>query len=313
MNTPTTYQKLHHLAYTTNYPNDNMDSFLHDLEQEQVWNTDTNIVPTHTPTIYTPKKLTHDQLLDLITNSLTTLVNDQHNDNRHNNTLDAQISHNYTEEELVEQWYNSYKQARGYTSLTEKEQHDFERDILVMLLHQPLLILNMHSMLAHTLTTYGWTPSDIPTHVLEINDDGDHFLLFPRNWHTLDTLFTDMNKAYQFLDYLSEHYETGSDYDAIYEENCEIDGAIPCLLAKVSASILGVSLSNAEVSTLAQYANCDYYHLTKAESRALIQHLGMKMIDSFDQNVELFKKTGAVLSHDGLVYKPVKALKMHLS
>lgn len=313
MNTTSVYQTIHHLAYTTNYPNDNTQDFLDNLEQEQERNTDTtNIVPPHTPTTHTPTKLTNDQLIDLITYSLTTLEKDQQNENRHNNTLDAQISHNYTEEELVEQWYNSYKNAHNYTNLNEKQQ-DFELDTLVMLIHQPLLILDMHSMLAHTLTDYGWTPSDIPTHVLEINDDGDHFLLFPRSLHTLDTLFTDMNRAYQFLDYLSEHYETGSDYDAIYEEGGEVDDSIPRLLAKVSASVLNVELTNAEVATLAEYDNCDYYHLTKAESRALVQHLGMKMIDSFDQNVELFKKTGAVLSHDGLVYKPVEAVKMHLS
>lgn len=313
MNTPTTYQKVHHLAYSTNFPNDNMGSFLHTLEREQEKNPDTtNIVPTSTPTTSTPKKLTGDQLIDLITYSLTTLVNDQQNEHRRNNTCDAQISHNYTEEELVEQWYNSYKDARDYTNLTEKEQHDFERDILVMLIHQPLLILDMHSMLAHTLTNFGWTPSDIPTHVLEINEGDDHFLLFPRNWHTLDTLFTDMDRAYKFLDYVSEHYETGSDYDAIYEEGGQVDASIPRLLAKVSASILGVSLTNAEVATLAEYDNCDYYHLTKAESRALLQHLDIKRL-GFYYDVELFRKTGAVLSHDGLVYKPVEAVKMRLS
>lgn len=312
MNTPTTYQQVHHLAYSTNFPNDNMDSFLHTLAREQEKNPDTtNIVPEHTPTTSTPTKLTSDQLVDLITYSLTTLEEDQQNENRRNNTSDAQISHNYTEEELVEQWYNSYQQAT-YNNLTKKQQQDFELDTLVMLIHQPLLILDMHSMLAQTLTNYGWTPSEIPTHVLEINEGDEHFLLFPRSLHTLDTLFTDMNKGVKFLDYLREHYETGSDYDAIYEEDCEVDASIPRLLAKVSASVLNVELTEAEVATLAEYDNCDYYHLTKAESRALLQHLDIKRF-GFYYDVELFKKTGAVLSHDGLVYKPVKAVKMRLN
>ena len=313
MNTPTTYQKVHHLAYSTNFPNDNMDSFLHTLELEREKNPDTtNIVPTSTPTTSTPTKLTGDQLIDLITYSLTTLEEDQQNENRHNNTLDAQISHNYTEEELEEEWYESYKNAHNYNSLTEKGKKDFERNTFHLLIHQPLLILDMRSMLAQMLTNFGWTPSEIPTHVLEINEGDDHFILFPRSVHTVESLFTDPDKGGKFLDYMSEHYKTGSDYDALYVEGGEVDAYIPRLLAKVSASVLNVELTNAEVATLAQYANCDYYRLTRAESRALLQHLDIKRF-GFYYDVELFRRTGAVLSADGLVYKPGQAVKMRLS
>lgn len=267
-----------------------------------------NVVPTVTPSTLTGRRLTEEEVKEVLYSSAHDLYADIEARDTINeggtSTLTPIVPDYYDENEFTEMWVEDYRKASGYEHMSDDEQFAFDEETGDFLEEHALYVVDLNSELGTLLHAFGWDKSQTAFHAFAVRYAYYNFLIVPENGAKLESiLFVKPEEATRFSEFAIRKGVTVNIDNRVNPDDFDVE--VVGGFAVAYASLNNIELSDSVLGILADKAadNAELFALPldSVEGRALATLWGIPAQPSFADNLALYK-AHEVIALNGNVY-----------